>query len=92
MNYFNFSLTRLIALMIILPSLTSCAHVNVTQLAYEVLRQEDCRRNKLEDFCSRNFAKEYFEYERLRQEYIRSSSQTRWRPETGELSNMIALN
>ena len=61
------------------PALSSCSHINMKQLAYEVLRQEDCRRNQLEVFCSRNFAREYLEYERLRQDYIRNRNQHQWR-------------
>jgi len=58
---------------------TGCAQVNLRQLAYEVLSQEDCRRNQLEDFCSRTFAREYLEYEQLRQEFIRAQTQRQWR-------------
>ena len=64
-----------VTVLCLVPILSSCSHVNMKQMAYEVLRQEDCRRNKLEDFCSRNFAREYLEYERLRQDYIRSQNQ-----------------
>lgn len=62
-----------------MPALVSCAHVNLNQIAYEVLRQEDCRRNQLEVFCTRTFASEYHEYERIRQEFIRSNEQLPWR-------------
>lgn len=65
---------------------TGCAYINVNQLAYEVLRQEDCRINQLEDFCTRNFAKEYREYERLRREFMRSQKQTAWRARLEETS------
>ena len=58
---------------------TGCSHINVNQIAYEALRQEDCRINQLDDFCTRNFAKEYHEYERLRRDFIRSQKQTSWR-------------
>ena len=51
---------------------TGCTHVNVKRMTYEVLRQHDCRQNQLEDFCGRGFSHEYNEYERLRQEFIRS--------------------
>jgi len=71
----------LIAAVIITGTLASsaCSHINVKQMAYETLRQEDCRINELEDFCSRNFASEYREYERLRQDYLRSQDQSDWR-------------
>ena len=58
---------------------SGCAHVDVNQLAYEVLSQEDCRINQLEDFCNRNFAKEYREYELIRRDFMRSQEQTVWR-------------
>ena len=58
-----------------------CAHVNLTQIAYEMLRQEDCKMNRLDDFCTRTFAREYLEYERLRQDYLRTQSQRAWRAE-----------
>lgn len=59
--------------------LSSCASVNVRQIAYETLRQEDCHRNELEVFCTRTFASEYWEYERMRQDFLRSQSQPVWR-------------
>ena len=58
---------------------TGCAHININQLAYEVLSQEDCRINKLEDFCTRNFSREYHEYELLRRDFLRSQKQNVWR-------------
>ena len=63
---------------------TGCAHIDVTQIdvnrmAYEVLSQEDCRINELEDFCTRNFSREYREYELLRREFMRSQKQNVWR-------------
>lgn len=66
-------------LAMMLPFTGGCAHVNLTQVAYEVLRQEDCRMNQLEEFCTRTFASEYLEYERMRQEYLRSQTQRTWR-------------
>lgn len=62
-----------------LALVSGCAHINVKQFAYEVLRQEDCRINQLEKFCTRNFAKEYHEYERLRRDFMRSQQQQTWR-------------
>lgn len=58
---------------------SSCSSINVKQIAYEVLSQEDCRINQLDDFCTRSFAHEYYEYERLRQDYLRSQDQSEWR-------------
>ncbi len=58
--------------------LTGCAHVDVTRIAYETLRKEDCRINELEDFCTRTFAREYKEYTRLREDFIRGEEQQAW--------------
>lgn len=68
----------------LLPLMGGCAHVNLTQIAYEMLRQEDCKLNRLDDFCTRTFAREYLEYERLRQDFLRSQSQRAWRAEQDE--------
>ncbi len=57
--------------------LGGCQHVNVAQITYEVLRANDCQRNKLEDFCSRTYASEYHEYEQLRQEFLRSKRENK---------------
>ncbi len=78
----------------LLPFMGGCAHVNLTQIAYEMLRQEDCKLNRLDDFCTRTFAREYLEYERLRQDYLRSQSQRAWRAEqdTTTLQQSTQLN
>lgn len=60
-------------------AVSGCSHINVNQIAYEALRQEDCRINQLDDFCSRNFAHEYREYELMRRDFIRSQQQDVWR-------------
>jgi len=75
------ALTGLSKLVLATLALTTsgCAHVNMTQLAYEMLRQEDCKMNRLEDFCTRTFASEYLEYERQRQDFLRTQSQRTWR-------------
>lgn len=65
--------------LLVIPLLTGCTHIDVKQVAYEVLRQEDCRINQLEDFCTRTFAREYLEYERMRRDFIRSQQQHTWR-------------
>ncbi|ASJ75635.1 hypothetical protein [Granulosicoccus antarcticus] len=66
------------------PFLEGCAHINVTQIAYEMLRQEDCKMNQLESFCTRTFAREYQEYELVRQEFIRNQTQRAWRVKRDE--------
>lgn len=78
----------------LLPLMGGCAHVNLTQIAYEMLRQEDCKLNRLDDFCTRTFAREYLEYERLRQDFLRSQSQRAWRAEqdTTTLQQSTQLN
>jgi len=72
-------LNKFLAVLVLLPAFSACSHINVQQITYEVLRQEDCRRNKLESFCARNFSKEYLEYARLRKDFIRSQEQQTWR-------------
>lgn len=63
---------RAAALVCTLPLTGGCANgtvvpgIDLRQMAYETLRREDCRLNELEDFCQRNFANDYVEYERLR--------------------------
>lgn len=54
--------------------LQGCETINLKRITYDFLRQEDCRRNDVAvyEFCSRTFVFEYDEYEKLRQEYIRS--------------------
>lgn len=78
----------------LLPLMGGCAHVNLTQIAYEMLRQEDCKLNRLDDFCTRTFAREYLEYERLRQDFLRSQTQRAWRAEqdTTTLQQSTQLN
>ena len=78
------SLGRISTILGSLALSTGCAHINVNQLAYEVLRQEDCRINQLEEFCTRNFAKEYREYELLRRDFMRDQEQTDWRASQDE--------
>lgn len=72
--------------------LAGCQHINVKQLAYEVLRQEDCLRNELEDFCTRTFASEYREYERIRQDFIRSVTQPQWRVDQSRLTKTASID
>jgi hypothetical protein len=71
--------TSLLMLIASFPFLEGCAYVNITQLAYEMLRQEDCKMNQLEDFCTRTFAREYLEYEQVRQEFLRNQTERVWR-------------
>ncbi len=64
------SLVRLIALTGSVFILGGCQHVDVKQLTYGVLRADDCKRNELEDVCTRNFASEYRDYVNLRQQFL----------------------
>lgn len=68
--------------MALLPILGGCAHIDLNQLAYEILRQEDCRLNRLDDFCTRTFAHEYREYVRQRREFLRSHQESSWQLNT----------
>ncbi len=61
---------------------TGCAsnlnYINYKRFTYDLLRQEDCRRNDIDSFCARSFVFEYDEYEQLRQEYMRGSQPDVW--------------
>lgn len=67
------------------PAFTGCAHINVQQVAYEVLRQHDCQRNRLESFCERTYAKEYHQYAQIRDEFLRSQAEPVWRVNRNEI-------
>ena len=60
-------------------ALAGCSTMHVKRATYQVLRQEDCRLNRLESFCLRNFSNEYHEYERLRRTFMRETSEATWR-------------
>lgn len=54
--------------------IVGCQHmerIDIAQITYELLRAEDCRRNQLEDFCSRTYAADYHDYVRMRRDFIR---------------------
>lgn len=54
-----------------------CQSLDLRQIAYSALRQEDCHRNEVNVFCSRShFHQEYNEYERVRNEFLHSANQT----------------
>lgn len=55
--------------------MSGCVSVDYKRLAYDFLRQEDCRRNDLGEFCSRTFVFEYDEYEVIRREFLRLESE-----------------
>lgn len=61
-----------IALLLQCLLMAGCANVdfNYKRFTYDLLRQDDCRRNDIDPFCARTFVFEYDEYERLRQEFI----------------------
>ena len=76
------------------PFVSGCQHIeriNVAQFTYEMLRAEDCRLNDLEDFCGRTYAAEYHEYERTRQDYIRSEKKSVLRLVAPEDSTELSL-
>ena len=61
------------------PVIAGCQHIHridVAQITYEMLRAEDCRRNDLEDFCGRTYASEYYDYVRMREDFMRSDQKT----------------
>lgn len=53
---------------------SGCSVVDYKRVTYDLLRQQDCRENNLQEFCSQTYLFEYDEYERLRQDYLRSQS------------------
>lgn len=65
-------ITRLLVVILSAAILQGCANFNYKRFTYDILRQEDCRRNDIDPFCARSFVFEYDEYEQLRQEYIQS--------------------
>ena len=74
----------MLCLIVSVPLLSACQAKSVAQLTYEALRAEDCRRNELEDFCSRNYSFEYQEYRRVRQDFMNE-------PENLHLQNPFLL-
>lgn len=55
--------------------LSGCSTVdfNYKRFAYDLLRQDDCRRNDIDPFCARTFVFEYDEYIQMRQAYMQES-------------------
>lgn len=52
---------------------TGCYSIDYREVAYSVLRHEDCRRNEIDTFCTRSYATDYQEYERIRSEFLKDS-------------------
>lgn len=75
----NTRFTQFLVVLLMAPAFSACSHINVQQVAYEVLRQHDCQRNRLESFCERTYAKEYHQYAQIRDEFLRSQVQSVWR-------------
>ena len=70
---------RAAILLVGMPVIAGCQHIHridVAQITYEMLRAEDCRRNELEDFCGRTYASEYYDYVRMREDFMRSEQQS----------------
>ncbi len=55
----------------LLISQSACTTADAKRITYEMLSQEDCLRNELDDFCARGYTHEYQEYERVRLDYLR---------------------
>lgn len=56
----------------LLASQSACSTVDLKRMTYEMLAQEDCLRNQLDDFCARSYSHDYQEYERVRLDYLRN--------------------
>lgn len=54
-------------------SSVGCVGVDLKQATYQALRQRDCRLNDLNDICQQNYANEYQEYARLREDFMRDT-------------------
>lgn len=70
-------LARLILLSMLITLLiasSGCSSMNYRRIAYETLRQVDCKVNELDDFCERTFANDFHEYERLREDHLNNNS------------------
>ncbi len=50
---------------------SGCSIIDLKRTTYDLLRQDDCRRNDVDSFCSRSFVFEYDEYALIREEYLR---------------------
>lgn len=57
--------------LILFASQSACTTTDLKRMTYEMLAQQDCVRNQLDDFCSRGYTHEYEEYERVRLDYLR---------------------
>ena len=57
---------------------SACSMYQVRRSTYDVLRQEDCRRNDSDNFCTRSFVFEFDVYENLRNTYIYGSDTTKF--------------
>jgi len=55
---------------IVLPG---CQSIDYKQAAYKALANEDCRRNQLETYCADTYSSDYYEYERMRNEFLRDT-------------------
>ncbi|MFK8079151.1 MAG: hypothetical protein AB8B97_02605 [Granulosicoccus sp.] len=87
MNYRRFTKWHTPTLIACIATLGGCQHVNVAQITYEVLRADDCRRNQLEVFCGRTYASEYYEYVRMREDFLRDQHETK----QGNVSDELPL-
>lgn len=92
MKYSCLTYGRLLTLIGGVLILSSCQHVNVAQITYELLRADDCRRNQLEDFCARTYASDYYDYVKLRRDFLRHQQQAEQRRQSDELPLQQALN
>lgn len=67
--------------------LTGCQSLNFKEMAYSALRHNDCQRNEIEVFCTRSYQREYYEYERTRDELLQKRKET-----TGTSSWTVSKN
>ena len=58
-----------------LATLTGGCAVDLKQVAYQAIRQGDCRLNEPDNACQANYTSEYKEYARLREDFLRDANQ-----------------
>ena len=72
---FRFVRTVFAAGTVILAILSSGCTVDLKRVAYQAIRQGDCRLNEPDNACQANYTSEYQEYARLREDFLRETNE-----------------
>ena len=67
--------TALVAGTVLLALLSSGCTVDLKRVAYQAIRQGDCRLNEPDNACQANYTSEYQEYARLREDFLRETNE-----------------